>query len=53
MELLRELLAENETGSKKKGKNKKDKTADKYFTYVAGNMLFRNVCSGKLAGDKK
>lgn len=44
-----------EAEDKKKKKNKKDKTADKFPSYVAGNMLFRNVCSGSLSGtiDKK
>ena len=50
MEFLRELLAEAEKKPKKK---KGDKSADKYFTYVAGNMMFRNSCSGELSGNKK
>lgn len=44
-----------EADDKKKKKDKKDKTADKFPSFVAGNMLFQNVCSGKLSGtiDKK
>ena len=50
MELLRELLITEEKKTKKK---KGDKSADKYFTHIAGNMLFKNTCSGELSGDKK
>lgn len=47
---LRELL---ETTEKKKKKDKRDKTADKYFNYIAGNMMMRNTCAGELSGTKK
>ena len=49
MKLLKELLSEEVT--KKKKDKRKDKTADKFFSFVAGNMLFKNICSGKLSGD--
>jgi len=55
MKFLKELLRIDEADKKKK-KNKKetkDKKADKYDSYIAGNMLFRNTCSGELSGDKK
>lgn len=52
MKLLKELLQLTESKTTKK-KNKKDKTADKYFSHISGNMLFRNVCSGVLSGTKK
>jgi hypothetical protein len=52
MNFLKELMVINE-GTKPKKKNKKDKSADKYDTYVSGNMLFRNTCSSSLAGTKK
>lgn len=52
--LLQEVVI-LEAEDKKKKKDKKDKTADKFPSYVAGNMLFKNVCSGGLSGtiDKK
>lgn len=53
MEFLKELLTLTESMDDKKKKKKKDKSADKFFTYVAGNMLFKNVCSGELAGTMK
>lgn len=53
MNFLKELLYLDEADKKKKVKNKKDKSADRYPAYVAGNMLFTNTCSGDLAGDKK
>lgn len=51
--LLQELLDITESKAVKKKKSIKDKTADKYDTYVAGNMLFRNTCPGSLSGTKK
>jgi hypothetical protein len=42
-----------EMDKKFKKKNKKDKSADVYPSFVVGNMLFRNVCSSDLAGTKK
>ena len=53
MEFLKELVMLAEANEKNKKKNKKDKSADKFFTHVAGNMLFRNTCSGELAGTMK
>lgn len=53
---LKELFMLEEAEDKKKTKkDKKDKTAEKFPSYVAGNMLFKNVCSGSLSGtiDKK
>jgi hypothetical protein len=47
---LQELLVEQ---TKEKKSNKKDKTAKRYFHYVAGNMLFNQPCSGDLSGTKK
>jgi hypothetical protein len=35
-----------------KPKNKKDKSADKYMKYVAGNMLINQTCSGKSSVEK-
>ncbi len=54
MDLLKELWNINETtqSSKKTKKTKKDKSAAKYLDYVAGNMVMKGVCSGKLSGDK-
>jgi len=52
MQFLKELLQLDESKDKKK-KNKKDKSADRYDSYVAGNMLFKNVCSGELSGTMK
>lgn len=52
MELLKELLLREEVEPKKK-KKKGDKSADKYFSYISGNMMFSNVCSGSLSGNKK
>lgn len=49
---LIELYPLTEASDKKK-KNKKDKSADKYLHYVAGNMIFKDTCSGKLSGDTK
>lgn len=51
MTLLKELL--NLTESTKTKKTKKDKSADKYFSFVGGNMIFRQTCSGDLSGTKK
>jgi hypothetical protein len=57
MSLLKELLQLNEADEKKKSKKVKkdirDKSADIYPSFVAGNVVFRNVCSGKLSGDTK
>jgi len=54
MDFLKELLYLDEADKKKKAKkNPKDKSADIYPAYVAGNTLMRNVCSGDLSGDKK
>lgn len=53
MDFLKELLLLSESDNKKTKKNKKDKTADKYPSYVAGNLFFNNTCSGKLSGDKQ
>lgn len=50
MRFLKELLQEEE---KKKKKKKGDKSADKFTTYVSGNMLFKNACSGDLSGTKE
>ncbi len=54
--LLKELwtiVAEEDKVSKKskKAKNSKDKSADKFFSYVAGNTIMKQVCSGKLSGE--
>lgn len=38
---------------KKKKKNKKDKSADVYTSYVAGNVMIKNICAGSLSGEKK
>lgn len=35
-----------------KKKNKKDKSADKYMKYIAGNMIINQTCSGKLSGER-
>jgi hypothetical protein len=57
--LLRELLQmneEEELNDKKKKKTKKDprdKSADKFTTYVGGNTIMNQTCSGDLAGTKK
>lgn len=56
MQFLKELLVLTETtATKSKTKKKKDvrdKSADRYPSFVAGNMLFTNVCSGELSGTK-
>ncbi len=51
--LLKELWAVVTETDKPKKKNKKDKSADKYLNYVAGNTILKNVCSGKLSGEKQ
>lgn len=33
--------------------DKKDKSAKRYKNYVAGNMIFNQPCSGKMAGEIK
>lgn len=53
MKFLQELLKLNESDDKKKKKSKKDKSADIYTNYVAGNTIMRNVCGGELSGTKK
>lgn len=45
-------LSEADTKKKKK-KDPRDKSADIYPSYVAGNVMFRNVCSSDLSGEKK
>lgn len=52
MKFLKELLCLTESDKKKK-KNKKDKSADVYTSYVSGNMMIKNICSGPLSGEKK
>ncbi len=49
MEFLKELMELTEADKSTK-KRKKDKSADIYTTYVAGNTIMRNVCSGELSG---
>jgi hypothetical protein len=54
--LLQELwsdISEEQKDSKKEKKQKRDKSADKYRTYVAGNMLMNQTCSSDLSGTKK
>lgn len=53
MTMLKDLwmMNESEPSKKDKKKNKKDKSADRYFNYVAGNTVMNGTCSGKLSGD--
>lgn len=53
MKFLKELTKLNESVSKKKKKDPRDKSADRYMNYVAGNMIQHDVCSGKDAGSIK
>ena len=51
--MLLDELCEGVGKKKKTKKVMKDKSADRYPSFVAGNMLFTNVCSGDLAGTMK
>ncbi len=56
--LLKELFQMNEddtevASKKKKKKEPKDKSADKFTTYVGGNTILQQTSSGELSGTKK